>query len=112
MPSIPDARLRACNVAAVRPGADFVLYWMIAARRDRYNFALQHAAARAAALGLPLVVLEPLRAGYRWASDRLHRFVIDGMADNERRFAGASVFYYPYVEPEPGAGRGLLEALS
>ena len=30
----------------------------------------------------PLVVLEALRCGYPWASDRLHRFVLDGMADN------------------------------
>ena len=30
----------------------------------------------------PLLVFEPLRCDYRWASDRLHRFVLDGMAAN------------------------------
>jgi deoxyribodipyrimidine photo-lyase len=100
------------NHAGVRPAGEFVLYWMIAARRVRHSFALQHAAARAAELGKPLVILEALRVGYPWASDRLHRFVIDGMADNERRLAGASVVYHPYVEPAPGAGKGLVAALA
>ena len=40
---------------------------------------------QAAELVKPLVVLEPLRAGYPWASDRMHRFVIDGMADDAGR---------------------------
>src|SRR6185369_9507705 len=47
-----------------------------------------------------------------WASARLHRFVLDGMAHNQRAFARRGVAYRPYVEPEPGAGRGLLAALS
>jgi deoxyribodipyrimidine photo-lyase len=57
-------------------------------------------------------VFEPLRVGYQWASDRLHRFVIDGMADNAARLAARGVAYFPYVEPSPGAGRGLLAALA
>jgi deoxyribodipyrimidine photo-lyase len=107
---IPDLRLRIANAAPLRPGRDFVLYWMIAARRPAWNFALDRAAEHAAALGKPLVVLEALRADYPWASERLHRFVMDGMAENERAFAGRRVLYYPYVEPEAGAGRGFLEA--
>jgi deoxyribodipyrimidine photo-lyase len=85
---------------------------MIAARRPRFNFALQRAADWARHLGRPLVVLEALRAGYPWASDRLHRFVLDGMADNAAAFGARGVTYLPYVEPEPGAGRGLLAALA
>jgi len=57
-------------------------------------------------------VLEPLRCDYRWASDRLHRFALDGMAENSVRFAKLPVTYLPYVEPQRGAGRGLLEALA
>ena len=33
----------------------------------------------------PLLVFEPLRAGYRWAADRHHAFVMQGMADQARR---------------------------
>lgn len=85
---------------------------MIAARRARSSFALQRAVERAAELDKPLVVLEALRAGYPWASDRLHRFVIDGMADNARRFAKSPALHYPYVEPSAGAGKGLIAALA
>lgn len=104
-------RVTALNGASTAAG-DYVLYWMIAARRTEFNVALDHALARAVALGRPLVVFEPLRAGYRWASDRLHAFVLQGMADNARAFARAGITYYPYVEPAPGAGRGLLAALA
>jgi deoxyribodipyrimidine photo-lyase len=58
------------------------------------------------------VIFEALRVGYRWASDRLHQFVIEGMADNQKRLADAPVLYYPYVEPEQHAGEGLLEKLA
>jgi len=85
---------------------------MIAARRASWSFALDHALALAKQLGRPLLVFEPLRAGYPWASDRLHRFVLDGMADNARAFAAAGITYLSYVEPESGAGKGLLEALA
>ncbi|MEO8705176.1 MAG: deoxyribodipyrimidine photolyase, partial [Kofleriaceae bacterium] len=91
---------------------DYVVYWMIAARRTRFNAALDHAIARATELARPLVVLEPLRCGYAWASDRMHAFVIQGMADNASAFAAAGITYLAYVERVAGAGRGLLEALA
>ena len=111
--STPRIRIRRCNDAPVVPGGDFVLYWMVAARRTRWNFALQRAAEHAAALRLPLVVLEPLRAGHRWACARFHRFVIDGMIDNRASLRGNDhVSYHPYLEPRHGAGKGLVEALA
>ncbi|MCW5806596.1 MAG: deoxyribodipyrimidine photolyase, partial [Deltaproteobacteria bacterium] len=99
------------NTRAVARG-DHVLYWMIGARRTRFSHALDHAIARAVELGVPLIVLEPLRCGYDWASDRMHAFVLQGMADNARAFAAAGVTYLPYVEPEEGAGKGLVAALA
>ncbi len=111
-PAGADLRLRRLNAAAVRPQGDYVLYWMTAFRRLASNFALDHAAARARELGKPLVVFEPLRTAYPWASDRLHRFVLDGMAEHRERLARTEVLYYPYVEPEPAAGHGALEALA
>lgn len=110
--AIDALRLRVANDRPLARGAEFVLYWMIAARRGASNFALQHAVWRARELGLPLVVLEALRCDYRWASDRLHRFVLDGMRDNSAWFSERGVAYHPYVEPELGAGKGLLAALA
>jgi deoxyribodipyrimidine photo-lyase len=110
--SVPAIRIRTRNDQPVRRQGAIVLYWMIAARRARHSFALDRAIEHASALGLPLVVLEPLRADYPFANDRLHRFVLEGMAENARRFHGAPALYHPYVEPTIGAGRGLVEALA
>ncbi|HEX4955033.1 MAG TPA: deoxyribodipyrimidine photolyase [Thermoanaerobaculia bacterium] len=111
MTPIPPLRLHLANDAPVNPHGEYVLYWMIAARRAGWSFGLDRAVEWARELGKPLVVFEALRCGYRWASDRLHRFVLDGMADNQAAFAGRAVTYLPYVEPSPGAGQGLLAAL-
>jgi deoxyribodipyrimidine photo-lyase len=67
---------------------------------------------RARTLRRPLLVLEAIRVGSRWASRRVHRFVLQGMADNARRFDEHGVAYHPYVEEEAGQGTGLLEALA
>jgi deoxyribodipyrimidine photo-lyase len=105
-------RVRALNDRAVAAHGKFVLYWMVAARRPRFNFALEQAVAHARELKLPLVVLEPLRASYPWASERLHTFVVQGMAANAAHFHKTSALYYPYLEPRRGAGAGLLAALA
>jgi deoxyribodipyrimidine photo-lyase len=105
-------RVTAVNHAAIARRGAYVLYWMTAARRATWSFGLDHAIARAVELGRPLVVFEPLRAGYRWASERLHAFVLHGMADNARAFTAAGVTYVPYVEPAAGAAKGLLAALA
>lgn len=111
MSSPPDLRVRQCNAGSINAGGEYVLYWMIAARRTSYSFGLERAALRAEELKRPLVVLEPLRCGYPWASDRIHRFILEGMADNAAALKGTGAHYYPYVEPSAGAGKGLLRAL-
>lgn len=113
MAGMPDIRVR--NITDQLPvcrDGRYVLYWMTAFRRTTWNFSLQRAVEWARDLRKPLLILEALRCGYRWASDRLHQFVIQGMADNEARLAKRNAFYYPYLEPEPGAGRGLLAQLA
>ena len=112
MTTVPAIRIRNGNPSPARPSADYVLYWMIATRRLHSNFALDRALEHCAALAKPLLIFEALRVGYPWASDRLHRFVLDGMADNALACQSRGVRYYPYVEPTPGAGKGLLAALA
>lgn len=108
---VPASRVRIVVDAPVRPAGDFVVYWMIAARRTDHNWALEHAIAWARALARPLVVLEALGCGHQWASVRTHAFVIAGMADQRGALARAPIHYYPYVEPACGQGRGLVAAL-
>ena len=110
--TVPAIRVAPVNRAPVRGDGGYVLYWMIAARRTRWNFALQRAVDWCRELGRPLLVLEPLRADYPHASDRLHAFALGGMADNAAAFARAGVRHHAYVEPAPGTGKGLLESLA
>ncbi|HEY4313799.1 MAG TPA: deoxyribodipyrimidine photolyase [Pirellulales bacterium] len=112
MQGVPEIRIRTANDQAVNSDGDYVLYWMIANRRTRWNFALDRAVDHARELKKPLVILEALRYGYPWASDRLHRFILQGMAANQEALGGSKALYYPYVEPKQGAGHGLLEALA
>jgi deoxyribodipyrimidine photo-lyase len=109
---IPASRLRIVNDRPVNTSGDYVLYWMIAARRTRFNFALQRAVDWCLDLGKPLLVLEAVDADYPWASERLHRFVVDGMATNQKGCEASAATYLPYVERAAGEGRGLLHAMS
>ena len=112
MSPVPEIRVTRCNEVPVHEKGDYVLYWMTAFRRTRWNFSLQHAVDWANRLAKPLLVFEALRIGYPWASDRFHRFVIDGMADNAEILKKIGVSYYPYLEPSPDADKGLLAALA
>ena len=109
---IPKIRLTELNAAPPNPSGDYVLYWMIASRRLTWNFALDHAIDLAKQFGKPLLIFEPLRTRYRWASDRIHRFVIEGMRDHAAALAGKEIGYYPYVEPAAGQGTPLLHQLA
>lgn len=109
---VPEARVRALNTRPTRAAGEYVLYWTIANRRTGWNFALDRAVELGRELEKPVLVLEPLRVAYRWNSARFHRFAIDGMRANRAACDAAGVAYHPYVEPEEGAGRGLLAALA
>jgi deoxyribodipyrimidine photo-lyase len=92
---VPRVRITPMNAAPVRISGDYVLYWMIAARRATSNFGLQRAVEHAVALRKPLLVFEALQVDHEWASARFHQFVIDGMRDNAAAFQAANVRYYP-----------------
>jgi deoxyribodipyrimidine photo-lyase len=109
---VPALRVRRANQYEVQADRPYVVYWMTSFRRTRFNFALQRARDWAVELKKPLVILEPLRVRYRWASDRFHRFIIEGMRDNAQACQQQNVIYYPYVESQPGDGRWLVHRLA
>jgi deoxyribodipyrimidine photo-lyase len=109
---VPENRICVRTHGDVRANGSYVLYWMTANRRARWNFALDRALHWARELKRPLLVLEAVRIDYPWASDRLHRFILDGMTDNAAAFAAAGIRYMPYVEDRARAGQGLIAALA
>lgn len=110
--TVPAERIRVVNGAPVRPGGSFVLYWMHAHRRVRWNQALERAVELARQLALPLRIVESITCDEPWASDRHHAFVLSGMAENRRRLEGRPVAYHPLVESEPGQIAAGLRALA
>jgi deoxyribodipyrimidine photo-lyase len=111
--AVPTVRVRALTDGVPNPKGRYVLYWMTSARRMTSNFALDRAVEWALQLGRGVVVLEALRCDYEWASDRCHRFILDGMTDTARDAqCRAGLAWYPFVERTPGEGKGLLEELA
>lgn len=113
--NVPQHRvqhLNECEISEASKG-QYVVYWMTAFRRTRSNFSLEYARDIAIATGRPLLILDALRIGYRWANLRMHRFVVEGMLDNQRSLATCEpIAYFPYAEPQAGAGSGLVETLA
>lgn len=112
MTRTPKSRIVKTNTLPENLNGEFVLYWMIANRRPAWNFSLDRALEWSEDLGKPLLVLEALRCDHKWACERFHGFVLDGMRANKRAFEEAGVKYYPFVEKYAGQGKGLIEELS
>jgi deoxyribodipyrimidine photo-lyase len=107
-----DPRLRRLNGRPVQARGEFVLYWMQAFRRAEDNAALAYAITRANELGVPCVVYEGLRPDYPHASDRLHRFVIEGARDTAARLAARGVAHVFFLPRSPAAAQGVVVRLA
>ncbi len=110
--SVPAIRITRMNQHAYAADGKWVLYWMTAYRRTQDNFALDRAIELAEQFQKPLLILEAIREDYEWACDRFHRFLIDGMLDNQASLKDCPVLYYPFLDHAKSPGKGLLEALA
>ena len=108
--TVPSSRIRKLSSLPTNPDGAYVLVYMTATRRLSYNYTLERGVVLAREHGVPLVILEALRCGYLYASDRHHSFIVQGMAEHAQTLSGSPVLYHPWVEPEQGAGKGLLAA--
>lgn len=104
-------RVTALNEAPAREAGEFVLLWLQGQRRIRHNLAFAHAQRRANELSRPLVVYEALRRDDPYASERLHHFVLGGVADNARDCAAQGVAYGFFLQT-PESPRGVLHRLA
>lgn len=109
---VAKIRIRQSNNQPVAPDGQYVLYWMTAFRRPYYNFALQRAVEQATLLRKPLLIFEALLCDSPYASNRLHHFALNGIADNAESFSSRPVSYYPFVETQKGQAQSLLKELS
>ena len=107
-----DTERIVANTTPLNLDGSHVVYWMTSARRSRWNYALDHAIDLANEANVPLIVVESLALGHRWANDRIHTFVLQGMIDNRKLFESAPLTYVPYVETKQGQASGLLRSFT
>lgn len=92
---VDSARVQAVNEAPFPPGQrDFVLYWCMVNHRWEENHALDAAIALGNHLGLPVVVYQAIRPDYPYASERLHAWALEGMADMAKGCAALGLTYW------------------
>ncbi|MEW6432140.1 MAG: FAD-dependent oxidoreductase [Myxococcota bacterium] len=110
---LPGPLAERLEPGAPPPRADgaFVVYWMRVAARATENPALDVALTAARALGKPVFVYHALSERYRYASDRLHTFILEGARDVQRQLAERGIGYAFHLE-RPGARQAVLRTLA
>lgn len=91
LPAPLAERVRPVADGPVPPSGEFVLYWMRTAARGHENPALDAALRTGAALDRPVFVYHALSERYPFASDRHHRFALEGARDAHRELAERGV---------------------
>lgn len=105
-------RVRALNKSPIRPEASYVLYWSQMNRRVDSNHALLHAVNRANELGLPVLYYEALTCSYPSANDRLHAFILEGVAEQVRRVKELGIGYCFYLRRRASDPNDVLYRLA
>src|SRR5690349_19244051 len=103
---VDAARVRTLNDAPLPSRRRYVLYWCLTTHRAEANHALDAALALGNHLRLPVVCYHPFGTRYLHASDRIHRFVLEGMADMARGLRRRGIPYWVEL-PRQGGGSAL-----
>ena len=90
MTGIQKERITVLNKKAVQNG-QWVLYWMQQSQRPHENPALEYAVAQANGLKLPILVAFALTDDYPQANLRHYRFMLEGLAETQRKLAGRRI---------------------
>jgi photolyase PhrII len=98
-------------VAEPHAAGTFVLYWMRTAVRAHENPALDVALTMGARLGVPVFIYHALSERYPFASDRHHRFILEGARDVAAECAARGIGYAFHLE-RPGHRGAALAALA
>ncbi|NBU98424.1 MAG: deoxyribodipyrimidine photolyase, partial [Spirochaetia bacterium] len=107
-----QARIRDTNSKDFNKNGKYILYWMQSYRRLNFNHALDYSIQLAHQTGLPLVVYEGIRMNYPWASERLHKFILEGFCDNYDSAKKLGITYWPFVETPANKDKDLLFKMS
>jgi deoxyribodipyrimidine photo-lyase len=81
-------------------------------KRTHYNHALNFAIEQANERKLPLVVYEGLKYYYPWASDRIHTFILEGVAEKRAAFQRLGIRYVFYLQKDENAPQQTVARLA
>lgn len=112
MRSFEDERCRLLKEAPIPEKARYVVYWMQVYKRATHNHALNKAIEIANELQLPLVVYEGLKYYYPWASDRIHTFILEGVAEKKKAFAEKGIRYLFYLQQDQHSPKNTVATLA
>jgi deoxyribodipyrimidine photo-lyase len=90
----------------------YVLYWMQMFKRASHNYALNFAIQMANERGLPLLVYEGLKYYYPWASDRIHSFILEGVAEKRAEFQRRGIRYVFYLQRHERDPKNIIARLA
>src|SRR6188768_3270370 len=107
-----NERVLQLNDAERNKNARYVLYWMQMYKRTSHNHALTFAVRTANELKLPLVVYEGLKYYYPWASDRIHRFILEGVEEKRRGFEQLGIRYVFYIQKDASSPKQTVARLA
>ncbi len=106
---VPDGVEAGIDALFLEPDGDFVLYWMRVAVRAHENPALDVALELGRALDRPVFVYHALSERYDYASDRHHRFILEGARDVQAELAERGIGYAFHLERPGHRGPHLVE---
>lgn len=109
---IEPERVRPLNSDQPRSNARYVLYWAQMNRRVESNHALAYAAEIANNAGIPLLVYEALTCTYNDANDRLHTFVLEGVAPSAAALKDLHIGYLFYLRKTRADANDVLYRLA
>ena len=109
---IEAERVTFLNEAPQRPDRKYVLYWSQMNRRVDGNHALLYAVELANRLKLPVLVYEGLTCTYKYANDRLHTFILQGVPETARRLKKAGIGYAFYLRKKRSDPNNALYLLA
>ncbi|MBC7796236.1 MAG: deoxyribodipyrimidine photolyase [Pyrinomonadaceae bacterium] len=95
-----NERVALLNERTENNDGKYVLYWMQIFKRTSHNHALKFAIDMANERKLPLVVYEGLKFYYPWASDRLHAYILEGVAEKKAEFEKLGITYIFYLQKD------------
>lgn len=108
LPPWLDERVRVLR-SGPRTEGEFVLYWMRTAVRGHENPALDVALHIGAHLDLPVFVYHALSERYPYASDRHHRFILEGARDVAFELSERQIGYAFHLERPGHRGPALID---